>query len=223
MLNRTTERIDFLQRCKEEQVLQACVQTNAVRIRYMPISVFATNVKCNYVFIMKNDVRKSHAIQSTRNYICLAVQCLPPHFAQFHRSSNAMLVSLQIIFIDLHLYSNLALNPINSVCIKYLLSNEICHFRASWDMKRCGNICFISKSVTYSVSPVKAEHTFIPAASGRWASAPPASRWGGGHIVAPLYFCDDIVATRRDREAKLCTHLPEYLAEVVSKFCIDPI
>ena len=31
---------------------------------------------------------------------------------------------------------------------------------------------------------------------------------GGGHKVAPLYFCDDIVATRRDREAKLCTHFP---------------
>ena len=45
----------------------------------------------------------------------------------------------------------------------------------------------------------------------------------GGHKVAPLYFCDDIVATRRDREAKLCTHLPEYLAEVVSKFGVDPI
>ena len=28
----------------------------------------------------------------------------------------------------------------------------------------------------------------------------------GGYIVAPLYFCDNIVATRRDREAKLCTH-----------------
>ena len=46
---------------------------------------------------------------------------------------------------------------------------------------------------------------------------------GGGHKVAPLYFCDDIVATREDREAKLCTHLPEYLAEVVYKFGVDPI
>ena len=46
---------------------------------------------------------------------------------------------------------------------------------------------------------------------------------GGGHKVAPLYFCADIVATQRDRETKLCTHLPEYLAEVVSKFGVDPI
>ena len=46
---------------------------------------------------------------------------------------------------------------------------------------------------------------------------------GGGHKVAPLYFYDDIVGTRRDREAKLCTRLPEYLAEVVSKFGVDPI
>ena len=46
---------------------------------------------------------------------------------------------------------------------------------------------------------------------------------GGGHKVAPLYFCDDIVATRRDRKAKLRTHLPEYLPEVVSKFGVDPI
>ena len=42
-----------------------------------------------------------------------------------------------------------------------------------------------------------------------------------GHKVAPLYFYDDIVATRRDREAKLRTHLSEYLAEVVSKFGVD--
>ena len=45
----------------------------------------------------------------------------------------------------------------------------------------------------------------------------------GGHKVAPLYSYDDIVATRRDREAKLRTHLPEYLAEVVSKFGVVPI
>ena len=49
---------------------------------------------------------------------------------------------------------------------------------------------------------------------------PPAA---GGHKVAPLYFCDDIVATPRDREAKHCTHLPEYLAKVVSKFGVDRI
>ena len=45
----------------------------------------------------------------------------------------------------------------------------------------------------------------------------------GGHTVAPLYFCDDIVATRRDRKAKLCIHLPEYLAEDVSEFGVDRI
>ena len=58
-----------------------------------------------------------------------------------------------------------------------------------------------------------------PAAAGS-PRHPPAA--GGGHKVAPLYFCED-VATRRDREAKLCTHLPEYLAEVVFKFDVDPI
>ena len=46
---------------------------------------------------------------------------------------------------------------------------------------------------------------------------------GGGAYSCPLYFCDDIVATRRDREAKLCTHLADYLAEVVSKFGVDRI
>ena len=56
---------------------------------------------------------------------------------------------------------------------------------------------------------------FNPAAAGP-PRHPPAA---GGHKVArPLYFCDDIVATRRDRE-----HRPEYLAEVVSKFGVDPI
>ena len=59
-----------------------------------------------------------------------------------------------------------------------------------------------------------------PAAAGP-PRRPPAA--GGGAYSCPLYFCDDIVATRRDREAKLCTHLPEYLAEVVSKFGVDPI
>ena len=57
----------------------------------------------------------------------------------------------------------------------------------------------------------------------RWASAQPASRWGGGQKVAPLYFCDDIVARRIDRKTKFCIHLAEYLPEVVSKFGIDPI
>ena len=74
-----------------------------------------------------------------------------------------------------------------------------------------------------SVSEV-AEDFHLP--GGRWASAPPASRWGGvggGAYSCPLYFCDDIVATRRDREAKPCIRLPECLAEVVFKFGVDPI
>ena len=55
---------------------------------------------------------------------------------------------------------------------------------------------------------------FNPAGAGP-PRHPPAT---GGHKVAPpLYSYDDIVAARRDREAKLCTHFPEYLAEVVSK------
>ena len=60
-----------------------------------------------------------------------------------------------------------------------------------------------------------------PAAAG--PPRHPHAAGGGGHKVAPLYFCDDIVGTRKDREAKLCTHLPEYVAEVVSKFGVDPI
>ena len=46
---------------------------------------------------------------------------------------------------------------------------------------------------------------------------------GAGHKVAPLYFSRDISATRKRRSAKLCTHLPEYLAEVMCKFGADPI
>ena len=63
-------------------------------------------------------------------------------------------------------------------------------------------------------------HSFNPAAAGPLRHPPVA---GGGHIVAPPYFCDDIVATRKDREAQLFTHLPEYLAEVLYKFGVDPI
>ena len=56
------------------------------------------------------------------------------------------------------------------------------------------------------------------------ATGPPASRWrGGGHIVAFLYFCDDIFATGKDIEEKLCTHPSEYLAKVLSKFGVDLI
>ena len=60
-----------------------------------------------------------------------------------------------------------------------------------------------------------------PAAAG--TPRHPQVAGGGIYVVAPLYFCDDIVATRSDTEAKLCTRLPNYLAEVVSKFGFDPI
>ena len=46
---------------------------------------------------------------------------------------------------------------------------------------------------------------------------------GGGHKVAPLCFSRNISATQRRRDAKLCTHLPEYLAQVVCKFGVDRI
>ena len=46
---------------------------------------------------------------------------------------------------------------------------------------------------------------------------------GGWHKVAPLYFSRNISAKRKRRDAKLCTHLPEYIAEVVCKFDADSI
>ena len=69
--------------------------------------------------------------------------------------------------------------------------------------------------------PEETENVNLNPATAGPPRHPPAA--GGGHKVAPLYFCDDIVATRRDIEAKLCTHLSEYLAEVMSKFGVDPI
>ena len=51
-------------------------------------------------------------------------------------------------------------------------------------------------------------------------SAPLARRWEG-HKVVPLYFSQNISATRKRRNAKLCTHLPDYLAEGVCKFGAD--
>ena len=74
-----------------------------------------------------------------------------------------------------------------------------------------GNVAFTQMAAT--------SFSFNPAAAGP-PRHPPAA---GGHKVAPLYFCEDIVATRGDKEAKLCTQLLEYLAEVVSKFGVDPI
>ena len=83
----------------------------------------------------------------------------------------------------------------------------------SWgSCKIIGNIK--RAGITYS------DQTRINPAGAGPPRHPPAA---GGHKVAPLYFYDDIVATRRDREAKLCTHLPEYLAELVFKFGVDPI
>ena len=84
-------------------------------------------------------------------------------------------------------------------------------------MNWCENLSHLGLSLAYIYKylldavpgiSVKGSRLHLPAA-------------GGGHIVAPLYFCDDIAATRRDREAKVCTHLPEYLAQVVSKFGVD--
>ena len=55
----------------------------------------------------------------------------------------------------------------------------------------------------------------------RWGRRHP---WGagGGHKVASLYISRNISATRERRNAKLCTHLPDYLAEVVCNFDADP-
>ena len=65
-------------------------------------------------------------------------------------------------------------------------------------------------------------YEFNPAAAGP-PRHPPAAGGGGAYSYSPLNFCDNIVATRRDRKTKLRTHLSEYLAEVVSKFGVDPI
>ena len=45
----------------------------------------------------------------------------------------------------------------------------------------------------------------------------------GGAYSCPLYICVDNVVTRYDREAKLCTHIPKYLDEIMSKFGVDPL
>ena len=60
--------------------------------------------------------------------------------------------------------------------------------------------------------------SFNPAGAGP-PRHPPAA--GGGHKVAPLYLREDIVATRKDRETKLCAHLPDYLGDVVFKFGVN--
>ena len=72
------------------------------------------------------------------------------------------------------------------------------------------------------VFPSVAYKCVFPAGAG--GSAPPARRWGGGGIkLHPLYFSPNISATPKRRNAELCTHLPEYLAEVVSTFDADPV
>ena len=78
--------------------------------------------------------------------------------------------------------------------------------------------CMYNRNSTY-LNTWGAIHTLTRQPLGLRATLQPL----GGHKVAPLYFCDDIVRTRKDREAKFCTHVPEYLAEVVSKFGVDPI
>ena len=44
-----------------------------------------------------------------------------------------------------------------------------------------------------------------------------------GALSCPLYFSRNISKTRKRRSGKRCTHLLEYLAEVVCKFGADPI
>ena len=78
----------------------------------------------------------------------------------------------------------------------------------------------VGKSLIARLSFTDWTIAFNPAAAGP-PRHPPAA--GGGAYSCPLYFCDDIVATRRDREAKFCRRLPEYLAEVVSKFGVNLI
>ena len=46
---------------------------------------------------------------------------------------------------------------------------------------------------------------------------------GGMKLPPPLYFSSNISATREPRNAKLYTHLPEYLVEVMCKFGADPM
>ena len=70
-------------------------------------------------------------------------------------------------------------------------------------------------------APYTERNQFNPAAAG--PPRHPQAAGGEGDIVAFLYFCDNIIATRKDREAKPCTHLPEYRAKVVSKFGVDPV
>ena len=58
-----------------------------------------------------------------------------------------------------------------------------------------------------------------PAGAGGWRHPQGA----GGHKVAPLYFSCNISTTRKHRNAKRCTHLPEYLAEVMCEFGAGPM
>ena len=63
--------------------------------------------------------------------------------------------------------------------------------------------------------------SYIPAGAG--GRRHPRGAGGRGLKVTPLYFPRNISATRTRRSAKLCTHLLEFLAEVVCKFGADPI
>ena len=46
---------------------------------------------------------------------------------------------------------------------------------------------------------------------------------GEGIKLPHLYFLRNISATRKRRDAKLCTQLPKYLAQIVCDFGVDPI
>ena len=106
-------------------------------------------------------------------------------------------------------------------CILYMImQNFLKNVLYFWSYSYI-KIQFIAPLLVNISSPSLNPIYFNPAAAGPPRHPPAAAL--GGHKVAPLYFCDDIVAMRRDREAKLCTHLSEYLAEVVFKFGVDPI
>ena len=64
---------------------------------------------------------------------------------------------------------------------------------------------------------------------GRWASAPPANRSVvyiavvGNLLPPPLTYPTILSQRGKGIEAKLCTHIPKYVAAVVKKFGVDVI
>ena len=101
------------------------------------------------------------------------------------------------------------------------------HWRSGAGVLRCPNIFYPSLRGRLLVPPVEnhAEYNYgsIVNPAGAGGRRHPRGDGGGGHKVPPLYFSRNISATRKRRSAKLCTHLPEYLAEVVCKFGADRI